>query len=117
MGIPGKYSKWCFGLALISLVIGIGSLIIGYNYLRIVYWSSHSILVMLVVATTILLFRVAGLIMGIFAKLNSSKAEIFEPYNDIEKAGSIVGVLGIIINLIGIFLSLLGPWGIFSFPY
>jgi hypothetical protein len=117
MGIPGTYSKWCLGLALSSFIIGIGSLIFGYNYFRILYWSSHSILGMLTVATMILLFRIAGLIMGIFAKVNSSKAEIFEPYNDVEKAGSIIGVLGIIVNSIGLFLSLLGPLSIFSFRY
>ena len=117
MGIPGKYSKWCLGLGLFSFVIGIVSLIIGYNYYRLLYWSSYNTLGMLVIAIVILLFRVGGLIMGIFSKVNSSKAEIFEPYNDAEKAGSILGVLGIIINFIGLFLSLLGPWGIFRFPY
>jgi hypothetical protein len=48
--------------------------------------------------------------MGIFAKVNSSKAELFEPYNDVEKAGSI---LGIIINIIGLFWSLF-VHGVFS---
>ncbi len=117
IGIPGTYSKWCLGLGIFSLLIGIITLIIGYNYYRVLYWSSYNTLRMVVIAIVILLFRVGGLIMGIFAKVNSSKAELFEPYNDVEKTGSILGVLGIIINFIGLFLSLFGPWSIFRFPY
>lgn len=117
MGIPGKYSKLCLELGLSSFLIGIVSLIMGFFYFRSLYWYSHNILAILVIAGMILLFRVAGLIMGIFAKVNSSKAEIFEPYNDTEKTGIILGILGIIINSIGLFLSLLGPSSIFSFPY
>ena len=117
MGFPGKYSKLCLGLGLISIVIGIVSLIIGYNYYRVLYWSSYNTKGMLLIAIVILLFRMGGLIMGIFSKVNSSKAEIFEPYNDVEKAGSILGILGIITNFIGLFWSLFVPWGIFNFPY
>ncbi|MFX1317029.1 MAG: zinc ribbon domain-containing protein [Promethearchaeota archaeon] len=116
MGIAGKYSKLCLILALISIVIGIVSLIIGYNFYRFYYWRSYNMIGRLVVVTVILLFRVGGLIMGVFSKVNSSKAEIFEPYNDVEKAGSIFGVLGIISNSIGLFLSLIGPWSIFYIP-
>jgi len=113
MGSPGKYSKLCLGLALGSIVIGIVSLIIGYNSYRFIYFNIIGRLVVLIV---VLLLRVGGLIMGVFSKVNSSKAEIFEPYNDVEKAGSIFGIFGIIINSIGLFLSFLGPWSIFSFP-
>ena len=114
MGRPGKYSKLCLGLALGSIVIGIVSLIIGYNSFRFFYWNSIGRIVVLIVA---LLLRVGGLVMGVFSKVNSSKAELFEPYNDVEKAGSIFGIFGILINSIGLFLSFLGPWSLFSFPY
>jgi len=117
MGSPGKYSKLCLGLALSSIVIGIVSLIIGYNFYRFFYWPSYNIIVRLVVLIVVLLLRVGGLIMGVFSKVNSSKAEIFEPYNDVEKVGSIFGIFGIIVNSIGLFLSFLGPWSIFSVPY
>jgi len=113
MGSPGKYSKLCLGLALGSIVIGIVSLIIGYNSYRFLYYKIIGRLMVLIV---VLLLRVGGLIMGVFSKVNSSKAEIFEPYNDVEKAGSIFGIFGIIVNSIGLFLSFIGPWSIFSFP-
>jgi len=113
-GSPGKYSKLGLGLALVSIVIGIVSLIIGYNYNRFFYWPNYNI-GRLVVMIVILLLRVGGLILGVFSKLNSSKAELLEPYNDFEKAGSIFGIFGILINSIGLFLSFFGPWSIFSF--
>ncbi len=113
---PGKYSKLCLELALGSIIIGIASFIIGYNSYRFFYWPSYNSIGGLVVMIVILLLRGGGLIMGVFSKVYSSKAEIFEPYNDIEKAGSILGILGIIINSIGLLLSILGPWTIFSFP-
>ena len=113
MGSPGKYSKWCLGLALGSIVIGIVSLIIGYNSMRFFSYNSIGRIVVLIV---VLILRVGGLTMGVFSKVYSSKAEIFEPYNDVEKAGSILGIFGIIINAIGLFLSFIGPWSIFTFP-
>lgn len=117
MGPPGKYSKFCLEFALISIVIGIATLIIGYNYFRFFYYPSHNIIGRLVVLIVILLLRVGGLILGVFSRINSSKAQIFEPYNDVEKAGSIFGIFGIIINAIGLSLSILGPWSVFTFPY
>jgi len=116
-GRPGKYSKLCLGLALASIVIGIASLIIGYNYYRIFYLPYDIFLGRIVYSIGILLLRVAGLILGVFSKVNGSKAEMFEPYNDMEKAGSIFAILGIMTNAVGLFLSLLGPWSIFTFPY
>ena len=116
MGRPGKFSKLSLWLALGSIVIGIVSLIIGYNLNRFSYYPSYYSVGRLVAMIIILLLRVGGLIMGVFSKVNSSKAEIFEPYNDVEKAGSILGIFGILINSIGLFLSFLGPWSIFTFP-
>ena len=114
-GSPGKYSKLCFGLALGSIIIGIASFIIGYNSYRVFYWPSYNSIGGLVVMIVILLLRVGGLIMGVFSKIYSSKAEKLEPYNDIEKAGSIFGIFGILINSIALLVSILGPWAIFSF--
>ena len=117
MGRPGKYSKLCLEFALVSIAIGIVTLIIGYNTYRFFFSPYNNYIGRLVVSIVILLLRGGGLILGVFSKVNSSKAQIIEPYNDIEKAGSIFGIMGIIINAIGLFLSLLGPWSIFSFPY
>jgi uncharacterized membrane protein YvbJ len=86
-GLPGKYSKLCLALALVSIFIGILSLII------------------------------VGLVLGVLSRVNGSKAENFEPYNDTEKAGSIFAVFGIIINAIGLFLSFFGPWSFFNLPF
>lgn len=116
-GPPGKYSKLCLTQALISIFIGILSLVIGYNYYRFIYWPHYIYIISLILAITILLSRMGGLVLGVFSKLNSSKAENFEPYNDTEKAGSIFAIFGIIINAIGLFLSLLGPWSIFNLLY
>jgi len=115
MGRPGKYSKLCLEFSLVSIVIGLVTLIIGYNY----YWLfnyPYNNIGRLVFVIVVLLLRVGGLIMGVFSKIYSSKAEKLEPYNDIEKAGSIFGIFGILINSIGLFLSFLGPWSIFTFP-
>ena len=117
MGRPGKYSKLCLEFAIVSIVIGFVTLIIGYNYYRFFNYPSYNSIGRLVFVIVILLLRVGGLILAIFSKVNSSKAEIFEPFNDVEKVGSIFGIFGIIINSLGLFLSLLGPWSIFSFPY
>jgi DNA-directed RNA polymerase subunit RPC12/RpoP len=114
-GLPGKYSKLCLGLALISIFIGFGTLIFGYNYFRYIYYPYYN-RARIAVPIGILLLRVAGLILGIFSKLNGSKAEGIEPYNDVEKAGSILAIFGIIINAVGLFLSLVGPSSIFPLP-
>lgn len=114
MGRPGKYSKLCLEFALVSIVIGFVTLIIGYNY----YWLfnyPYNNIGRLVFVIVVLLLRVGGFILAVFSKVNSSKAEILEPHNDVEKVGSIFGIFGIIINSIGLILSFFGPWSIFSF--
>lgn len=115
-GLPGKYSKSCLYLALGSVLIGIVSIVLGYNLLYRFY-HPYNYVIRLNIAILMLLARIGGLIMGVFSRINSSKAALFEPYNDSERAGSILAVLGIIVNAIGLFLSLMGPWSIFSFPY
>lgn len=117
-GAIGKYSKTCLGLALVSLLIGIITFIIGYNVYRLMYAyyppSGYGRIGGLII---ILLLRIAGLIMGIFAKVNGVKAERFEPFNEAEKAGSTIVIFAILINALGIFLSLFGPLSISYIPY
>jgi len=117
MGSPGKYSKLCLWLALGSILIGIVSLIIGYNFSRFYYYPYNNILGRLIVSIAMLLSRVGGLTMGVFSRVNSSKAVNFEPFNDTERAGSIFAIFGILINAAGLILSFLGPWSFFRFPY
>ncbi len=116
-GPPGKYSKLCLRQALFSLFIGIVSLVIGYNFYRFLYWPHYNYILSLIVAIAILLSRVGGLVLGVYSRVNGSKAENFEPFNDTEKVGSIFAIFGMIVNALGLFLSLLGPWSIFSLPY
>ena len=116
-GRPGKYSKLSLEFAIISIVIGFVTIIIGYNFYRYLFYPYENIIGRVLVSIVILLLRVGGLILGVLSKVNSSKAEIYEPYNDIEKAGSIFAILGIIINAMGLTLSLFGPWSIFIYPY
>lgn len=114
MGLPGKYSRLCLGLALTSVLIGIISLAVGYSFVRNYDWGYDPI-VRILMPTVNLPIRIGGLIAGIFGKINGSKAEIFEPYNDSEKAGSTFATIGIIINSIGIFLALFGPFSIMGY--
>jgi hypothetical protein len=116
-GLPGKYSRLCLWFALASIFIGFISLIIGYVFYRYYYFPYYNIILRVVVSILMLIMRSGGLVLGVFSKVNSSKAQIFEPYNDSEKAGSIFAIFGIIVNAIGIFLSFFGPWSILSFPY
>jgi len=116
-GSPGIYSKLCLGLAFGSIIIGIVSLVIGYNILRSFYWEDFTIPGRLMLTIVLLLLRVGGLTMGVFSRVNGSKAELLEPLNDTEKAGSIFAIFGIIINSIGLLLSLVGPWSIVNIPY
>ena len=113
-GNPGRYSKLCLCLASVSIGIGILSLIIGYTYYGFSYRPYNNI-GRLVFVIVILLLRVGGLIMSVFSKTYSSKAEKLEPYNDLEKVGSILGIFGIVINSLGLFLSFFSPWSILYF--
>lgn len=116
IGRAGKYSKLSLWLALASIIMGIVTILVGYNLYRFSYLANFNFIVMIVVMIVILILRVGGLTMGILAKINSSKADIFEPYNDIQKAGNILSIIGIIVNGIALALSFIGPYSIFNMP-
>ncbi|MHA1885028.1 MAG: zinc-ribbon domain-containing protein, partial [Promethearchaeota archaeon] len=42
-GQAGKFSKLCLGLALASIVIGVISLVIGYNSMRFIMWPYYNV--------------------------------------------------------------------------
>ena len=118
-GPMGKYSKLCLGLSIGSLLIGIITFMVGYNIYRMAYFDyppslDYSIIGRLIF---ILLLRITGLLMGIFAKVYGVKAERFEPFNEGEKAGSTIIIFAILINALGIFLSFFGPLSTYSIPY
>ena len=113
-GLPGKNSKLCLGLAIASISIGIVSLMIGYTSQMRFYYPYDNINKFLSMMIINIFLRTGGLILGIFSKYNSSKAELSEPYNDFEKVGSIIGIMAIIINALGLFLIFFGPY---SFIY
>ena len=115
IGLPGKYSKLCLWLSLTSVLIGIISLAVAYSFYRNFYWDYVHNIGRVLMATINLPIRIGGLIAGVFAKINGSKAQLLEPYNDSEKAGSIFAVFGIIINAIGIVLLLFGPFAIIGY--
>ena len=102
-------------MALTSLLIGIISLMVGYAsqmfYYDLFYYDYYTIR-RLALSLGNLGFRIGGLILGIFSKINGSKAELHEPPNDMERAGSIIGIMGIIINAIGLFLLFYGPYSL-----
>ena len=112
IGPPGKYSKMCLVLAIVSIGVGLISLIIGYNISRIYYWSYYNPGARVVIPVVMLVLRGGGLTMGILSKGNGSKAVMLEPYNSLEKVGSILGIFGIITNSIGLFLS-----SVYLIPY
>ena len=90
-GLPGKNSKLCLGLAIASIVLGFVPF---YIYYINIFLN--------------LFLRVGGLILGVSSKMYSLKAVKSEPYNNLEKAGSIIGILAIIFNAIGLMVTVLG---------
>ncbi len=112
-GVPGKYSYMSFWFALVSISIGIATFYMGINfgfpYMYMYIDSYYNLRLRLVAFFVILFLRAGGLILGIYSRMSDSKAVKLEPYNDMEKAGSIIGIFGIIINTIGLIFSIIVP--------
>ncbi|MFX0104559.1 MAG: zinc-ribbon domain-containing protein [Candidatus Hodarchaeota archaeon] len=118
MGEVGKYSKMCLGFALVSIGIGIITLIAGgalIIYTLIPYFYLPTVSPTMI---GVILMHVAGLIFGILSKVNSGKASRMEPYNNVERAGSVLGIFGIVINAIAMVLVLIFMMiPLFAFPW
>ncbi|MFX1364580.1 MAG: zinc-ribbon domain-containing protein [Promethearchaeota archaeon] len=111
-GPPGKYSNMSFWFALVSLIIGLATFYVSYiisSYFFPYYSINYNIRWHIGIIFVVLSLRAGGLILGIFSRINNSKAVKLEPYNDLEKAGSILGIFGIIINAIGLVFSAIAP--------
>ncbi|MFW9773870.1 MAG: zinc-ribbon domain-containing protein [Candidatus Thorarchaeota archaeon] len=121
IGGIGSYSKKSLGFAIASLVTAIITLSIGAN---LSFFSSYFGFFGLGYGFTIpgmiavICFHILGLIFGILARTNSSRA-VVEPENAASKIGGVFGVFGIILNVIPMALALILPAALFipSFPY
>jgi hypothetical protein len=91
-GPPGINSKLCFGLAIISLVLGLVPI-----YLIWLFNPYVSLVLSLL-----------GLTLGVLSKIYGSKAVKSEPYNNLEKAGSIIIIPAFIFGAIGLMMLVLG---------
>ncbi|MFX1502369.1 MAG: zinc-ribbon domain-containing protein [Promethearchaeota archaeon] len=109
---PGKYSNISFWFALVSIILGFASFYIG-SYMGFPYmyynYAEYNIGSRIGLYFIILSLRAGGLILGIISRISNSKAIELEPYNDLEKAGSIIGIFGIIVNAIGLVFSAIAP--------
>ncbi len=103
VGGPGPHSKRCLAFSIVSLgLVGVAYILGGSNLFRYLtpYYYNPYYSFGVIGFTTPIIVHIAGLVFGILAKTNSSKAGKFEPINTLEKVGSVFGVFGIIINSI-----------------
>ncbi|MHA2392299.1 MAG: zinc ribbon domain-containing protein [Promethearchaeota archaeon] len=107
----GTFSKKALGFAIASLVTAVITLSVGANLL---FFPSYFGFLGLGLGFSIpgliavLCFHVLGLIFGILARTNSSRA-VVEPENAASKIGGVFGVFGIILNVIPMALALIIP--------
>ncbi|MFX1241373.1 MAG: zinc-ribbon domain-containing protein [Promethearchaeota archaeon] len=94
---PGKHSKISLAFGIISLIIALVTLQIGYG-LPIYYL--YGIRIGLSVA------RVIGIIFGIVSIVNSNTASGFEPETGVLKAGKGLGIAGLVLNSIFLIIGL-----------
>lgn len=94
---PGKHSKISLAFGIISLIIALFTLQMGYP-LPIYY--SYGIRIGLSVA------RVIGIIFGIVSIVNSNTASGMEPETGVLKAGKGLGIAGLVLNLIFLIIGI-----------
>lgn len=109
LGGPDMHSKRCLGFGITSPILAIPF----WGY-QLFFWSMrphyipHPIL-QVIAGITILAILIAGLVFGILAKTNSSKARKLELENGLEKVGSVFAIFGIVINAISLVVIIIGP--------
>ena len=115
-GGAGKYTKLSFGFALVSLGISIFGLIIGSGFYLmtqiyyIYYFISYSIIIGMIIE---IILVITGLVFGVLSRVNYKKARYSEGVNGLQKAGNVIGILGIVFNSIAVVLAFLAPWFVF----
>jgi hypothetical protein len=115
-GGTGKHSKLCFAFGLVSLGISIFGLIISCGFYLITqiyyfyYIFGYSIVIGIIIDIALV---TTGLVFGILSRVNKGKARYSESVNSLQKAGSVLGVIGIVLNAIALCLAFLAPWIVF----
>jgi len=111
VGDPERFSKISLGLAIpsaIFIIIGLYAGFFTFMFTRSGYFG-------LIPWIGVLVVHSIGLIFGIISVVNAKKAERLELANAIQKAGNVIGILGLIFNSIllavGIFFMLTTPIG------
>jgi hypothetical protein len=102
-GGPGSYSKKVFAFAFLSLVLaGIGFSLDMISFLRFVIpiYVFPRLPGGPIVLIAAMIVHFIGVIFGVVAKANSTKARKFEMENTLERVGKVFGILGIIVNMI-----------------
>ncbi len=98
-GRPGPNSKMCLGFGIASSVIPLCAIIFNFSYIfirvlfSVGFWT---------VITIFMVIYAVGLTFGILSRKNSAQAGKTEPLNNVEKVGSILGIIGLIANAISL---------------
>ena len=73
--------------------------------------------ILMVLIIIFIAIHIAGIIFGVLSRIYSAKARELEPVNNLEKVGSIFGILGIIGNTILLIVSIIVAIVIFTFLF
>jgi hypothetical protein len=93
-GPPGKNSKLC-------LVFAISSLVLAFVPIYTLMIFQYNLFIGLSL-------NVVGLVLGVLSKIYGSKAGKSEPFNNLEKAGSIIVIPAFIFGAIALMMLVLG---------
>ncbi|MFX1273891.1 MAG: hypothetical protein ACFFBP_02920 [Promethearchaeota archaeon] len=99
----GIHSKRSFVFGIVSLVLS-G---IGLYLSSVVVYPSYYYYPQYIQIISQVIFSLVGLTCGIFAKSYGNEAEEFEASNKFQKAGKIMGLIGIIFGALGFVLTIM----------
>ncbi len=105
-GRPGPHSKRCLGFGIASCVTSLCVLFFYFSYIFIVLMLRTSV-DSWITQTIVMVIYAVGIMFGILSRTNSAQAGKTEPLNNVEKVGSILGIIGIITNAISIGMALI----------
>ncbi len=114
----GAHSKRCLAFAIVSLACaGVASVLgTSLNFFFNWFFDGNSRILLIPRFIPMTSIYIVGLIFGILSRTNSSKAGLKESKNNVEKVGSILGILGIISNAIGLAGVLIFALSFIDFP-
>lgn len=97
-GPAGPNSKMCLAFAITSLVIGVvGGFVGPMSFLVSLLRPASGLNTTMIIIVTVVI-HVVGLVFGILSRVFSAKAGRLEPPNGAERAGSVLGIIGIVTN-------------------